>query len=207
MRHRPGQRADAGPRARRAGFTLLELLVAVSILALIAIIAWRGLSSLTQTRERLAPQNEAVHAVLAGFGQMERDLAQVPVNTNLFALPTQAVHLLSIDGHASLQILRLAESPDGSPASAVETVFYTVRDGALQRQCTAAQRFYSANPGAMLEAVALVPQIDDLRIRVWRNNVGWIAPSSDADMANILGIEVVLVRHDGNTLRRVFAIG
>jgi general secretion pathway protein J len=207
MRRRPGPQRAAGPRTRRGGFTLLELLVAVSILALIAIIAWRGLSSLTRTRERLAPQNEAVHAVLAGFGQLERDLAQVPVNTNLFALPSQPVHLLSIDGHASLQILRLAESPDGSPASAVETVFYTVRDGALQRQYTAAQRYYSANPGSMLEAIALVPQIDDMRIRVWRNNVGWIAPASDADMANILGIEVVLVRHDGAALRRVFAIG
>jgi len=192
---------------RDTGFTLLELLVAVSILALISIISWRGLSALTQTRERLAPQNEAVHAVLAGFGQLERDLAQVPVNTDLFALPGQAVHLLSIDGHASLQILRLTDSPDGNPASAVETVFYTVHDGALQRQDTAAQRYYTGNPGPMLDPVALVPQIDDMRIRVWRNNVGWITPASDADMANIVGIEVVLVRHDGNTLRRVFAVG
>src|SRR5271169_1730401 len=169
----PGSRA---PVQRSGGFTLLELLVAVSILALIAVVAWRGLSALTATRERLEPQNDEVHALLAGLGQIERDLAQVPTNARLFALPTQAVRVIAIDGHPTLQILRLAPSPDGSPAAAVQIVFYRVRDGRLERQSTAAQRFYSASGAASLDAVPLVPKVDDMQIRVWRSNVGWITP-------------------------------
>ena len=189
------------------GLTLLELLVAVSILAVISVIAWRGLSALTTTRERLEPQNDGVHALLAGFGQIERDLAQVPTNVGLFALPVQAVRVFVADGQPALQILRLARSPDGSPASAVQTVFYQVRDGQLQRQATVAQRFYSVAGGELVNRVALVPDVDEMQIRVWRNGVGWIAPGSDADSANTVGIEVRLLRHDGTSVRRVFAIG
>ena len=186
---------------------MLELLVAVSILAVVGVIAWRGLSSLTATRDRLAPQNDDVHALLAGFGQIERDLAQVPTNVSLFALPTQAVRVFVADGQPALQILRLARSPDGSPAAAMQMVFYQVLDGQLQRQASVAQRFYSAQSTASLGRVALVPQVDQMQIRVWRNNIGWIVPASDADSANTVGIEVRLLRHDGTSARRVFAIG
>ena len=193
-------------RAQR-GFTLLELLVAISILAFIAVISWRGLSSLTATRERLEPQNDQVRSVLAGFGQMELDLARVPINAALYALPTQAVRVLVVDGQRSLQILRLADSPDGSRASAVQMVLYRIENGVLERQTTPAQRFYSADAPARLETVALVPSIDDLQIRVWRVNVGWITPASDADTAGATGLELRLQRHDGTFLRRVFTVG
>lgn len=189
------------------GFTLLELLVAVSILAVISVIAWRGLSALTATRERLEPQNGDVRALLAGLGQIERDLAQVPTNAGLFALPVQPVRVFVADGQPALQILRLARSPDGNPAAAMQMVFYQVRDGQLQRQTTVAQRFYSASAGQSLDTVALVPKIDQMQIRVWRNNVGWITPGTDADSANAVGIEVRLQRHDGTSVRRVFAVG
>jgi len=201
------QPASPTPHTRRRGFTLLELLVAVSILALIAVVAWRGLSALTATRERLEPQSDEVHALLAGLGQIERDLAQVPTNARLFALPTQALRVMAIEGSPTLQILRLARSPDGSSAAAVQIVFYRVRDGHLERQSTAAQRFYSASGAATMDAVALVPGVDAMQIRVWRSNVGWITPGSDADAASTVGVEVRLQRHDGTSVRRVFVVG
>jgi len=194
-------------RAWTPGFTLIELLVAISILAVVALLSWRGLSSLTATRERLEPQNEEVHAVLAGFGQLELDLARVPVSPALFAYPSPPVHVLTIDGQPALQILRLADAPDGSHTTAVQTVLYLVRAGALQRQSGAAQRFYSPEATMNLNAVALVPNIVQMQVRVWRNNVGWITPGSDADAANVPGIEVRLLRADGSSLRRVLAVG
>ena len=42
------------------GFTLLELLVAISVLSVVSVIAWRGLDSLVATRERLEPRNNFV---------------------------------------------------------------------------------------------------------------------------------------------------
>src|SRR5262249_27202476 len=64
------------PRARLAGFTLLELLIAISVLATVSMIAWRGLDTLVSTRARLEPEGEQVRALLTAFGQLDRDLAQ-----------------------------------------------------------------------------------------------------------------------------------
>jgi general secretion pathway protein J len=202
-------RANPPRRAARTGggFTLIELLVAITILAVVAVMSWRGLSSLTATRERLEPQNAVVHSVLAGFGQMERDLAQAPGNARLFALPGQAVRVLAIDGRTTLEILRLADSPDGSRATATQTVLYRVVDGTLERQSTPAQHYFQGEAAVTLDRVSLVPQIDEMQVRVWRNAVGWITPASDADTASTVGVEVRLRRHDGTTLRRVFAVG
>lgn len=203
MERRPGTH----PIPRLAGFTLLELLVAITILAFIAVIAWRGLSSLTATRERLEPQNEQVRALLAGFGQMELDLAHVPVNSALYALPTQAIRVQVEEGQRTLQILRLADAPDGNRASAVQLVRYRIHEGRLERQTAPAQRFYGGDAAVSLDTVALVPAVDDLQVRVWRNNVGWITPVADADTASVTGIEINLQRHDGSVLRRVFLVG
>ncbi len=198
------------PRARhrRVGaFTLLELLVAIAILAFIAVMAWRGLFSLTATRERLSPQNDQVRAVLATFGQLETDLARVPLNIALYAVPVQPVRVVTIDGQRNLQILRLADALDGSRASAVQVVQYRLHDGALERQSTPAQRFYSAEPSAQSQTVAVAPGIVDFQVRVWRNGVGWITPAGDADTAGTPGVEVRLQRLDGSVLRRVFMVG
>ncbi len=199
--------AHAQDRLRVRGFTLLELLVAISILALIAVISWRGISSLAATRERLEPQSDQVHSVLAGFGQIERDLAQAPVNAVLFALPGPSVRVLTVDGHASLQIVRLCPSNDGSAATAVQTVLYRLRDGALQRQSTAPQRYLSIGASFSGEGVPLVPQVDDIQVRVWKDGTGWITPGGDADTANTAGVEVRLMRRDGTSIRGVFAVG
>ena len=81
--------ADADRRAR--GFTLLELLVAITVLSIVSLIAWRGLDSLVHTRERLQPEAEQVRELLVAFGQVERDLAQVAIDFDERGLGT--VHL------------------------------------------------------------------------------------------------------------------
>ena len=47
----------------------------------------------------------------------------------------------------------------GSPASAVELVFYQVQDHALVRRNSPAQRFYPGGGGAQLQSVTLVEGI------------------------------------------------
>ncbi|HEX7156532.1 MAG TPA: type II secretion system protein GspJ [Burkholderiaceae bacterium] len=200
-----GKRSAAASRRIGLGFTLIELLVAVSILAILAVISWRGLSTLAATRERLVPETDDVRALLTGFGQMERDLAEAPVNQTLYALSSPAVRVVVADGRQTLEILRIAPpAPDGG--SAVQTVFYSVQDGSLVRQWTPPARVYTATAVEQLQTATLVPQVSSMTVRVWLQNTGWVAPAA-APAVMPPGIEVQLQRTDGTTFRRVMLVG
>ena len=60
-----------------SGFTLLELLVALIIFALISVITYRGLTSVLQTRSHLAQENRKWRAVAMLFARIEQDLSQL----------------------------------------------------------------------------------------------------------------------------------
>ena len=201
-RDRGRGRGQAGP----AGFTLLELLVAIGIMALVAIIAWRGLASLIATRDRLGPETDDVRSLLSGFGQMQLDLAQA-ANPVLISLGSPPVRVLSINGATALQIVRLAPPlPDG--ASAVQQVTYSVLDGNLLRQATVPARSLAAvvNTAAVPAGVRLLAGVTSIQVRVWRANQGWVVPS-DADPVTPPGVEVEIVRTDGARYRRVMLVG
>ena len=55
------------------GFTLLELIVAAAILALIAVFSWRGLDTLLREREAITVSQDAIDAMQRSFARIERD--------------------------------------------------------------------------------------------------------------------------------------
>ena len=200
----PDPQPAQGTGTAARGFTLVELLVAIWILAVVAIIAWRGLSALVATRDRLAPETDELRAMLAGFGQMERDLAQA-ANPALVSLAEPAVRLQIIDGVQTLQILRFSE-PLADGASAVQQVTYAVIDGALMRQCSPALRSVQVAVNATPTTVRLIGGVASLQVREWRVNQGWVTPAPN-DPTPPTGIEVQVTRTDGTVLRRVLLVG
>jgi general secretion pathway protein J len=55
------------------GFTLVELLVAISILAVVAVLGWRGLDSIVRARASLTEQMETTRGMQLAFAQMQSD--------------------------------------------------------------------------------------------------------------------------------------
>jgi general secretion pathway protein J len=201
------------PRAGRfRGFTLIELLVAITVLSIVSLIAWRGLESLVSTRERLEPEVDEVRALLTVFGQMERDIGQVP-NPAFLGLATSPLNVRLADGVEMLELARVAPSgPDR--ATEVQTVFYRVVDGALMRQATPPLPGFDRADSERFETARLLGDVQELRLRIWQPNFGWASPfdrlDTDAAPARArtpAGIEVTLVRTDGKQFRRVFLVG
>lgn len=61
--------------ARQRGFTLIEVLVAITLMALVSIIAWRGLENVSSQQRRLTEDAEENDTVIRMLGQFERDVA------------------------------------------------------------------------------------------------------------------------------------
>ncbi len=113
MRRPAPDRAGVVPR----GFTLVEVLVALSIMAVVATLTWRGIDGMSRAREatELAmDRNMRLGTVLM---QWERDLQSIQQGTGVPAL--------AFDG-ATLRLTR--ESPGG-----IQLVAWSLRNGALWR--------------------------------------------------------------------------
>jgi len=207
-------------RARR-GFTLIELLVAITILAIIAMIAWRGLDSLAATRARLDPEADDARALLATFGQLERDAAQI-ASPALFALRTRPVLAIQTDNGTALQLMRIA-SPQPDGATALQIVTYQIVDGVLVRRAQPPTRLNNQPAGDIppeaIDSARLLTGITGFQVRYWQVNQGWVPPEQEvvapqpgvAQAPGIAlppppGIEVRITRA-GRDYRRVLLVG
>jgi len=65
------------PFLRQGGFTLVELLVAISILAIVAVLGWRGLDSIVRARTTLTTQMETTRGMQLAFAQMQSDCERI----------------------------------------------------------------------------------------------------------------------------------
>ena len=212
-------------RPRRGGFTLLELLVAISVLSIVSIIAWRGLESLLATRERLEPERDDVRALLSAFGQLERDLTHT-AQPGLFALTASPVAVRPGTAGPVLEIVRVAPA-DEAAASALQTVYWRVVDGVLLRQATPPLREFASVPSEQLSSARVLGTVKSLRVRVWSDS-GWIEPAPDGTLPATAapppdpnappavagdalrapaGIELTVERSNGTRYRRVLLVG
>jgi general secretion pathway protein J len=156
------------------GFTLLELLVAITVLSIVSMIAWRGLDSLVATRERLEPEVDDVRSLLTAFGQMERDLTQV-ANPAFLGLITSPLNIGVADGGQVIELARVA-SPVADRATEVQTVFYRVVDGTLVRQATPPLPAFDRASAENFETARLMGQVQSIAVRVWQVPTGWVSP-------------------------------
>jgi general secretion pathway protein J len=67
-------KSPAVRRRRQAGFTLIEVMVAIALMAIVAILSWRGLESVSQAGARIDASAADTETVLRSVGQLARDV-------------------------------------------------------------------------------------------------------------------------------------
>lgn len=180
----------AAPRkkAGQAGLTLIELLIAISVLAFVAVLGWRGLDTIVRTRTALTEDLEQTRGLQLAFAQMQTDSANI-------ASATQWPNRSPIDIARDRLTLIRTTGGDGQPTR-LQVITYRVRDGLLSRQESKAtrdlnelQQIFSAalNDFNTSNAVVLQTGVAAMVMRVWdgRNWITQIAaqPSSSPQAA------------------------
>jgi general secretion pathway protein J len=111
---------------KQRGFTLIELLVAISILAIVAVLGWRGLDGIIRSRTALTGQMEQTRGLQLAFAQMQSDCANLASSSLL----RNRAFMQAEDNRITLVRMTLAENEP----TRLQVVSYRVRDGVLTRR-------------------------------------------------------------------------
>lgn len=166
---------------RQSGLTLIELLIAITVLAVVAVLGWRGLDSIVRSRIALTADMERTRGVQLAFAQLERDCANI-ISPEMFPNRPPLV--------AEQQRLLLIRKvfTENQPVR-LQVVTYRVRNGVLSRRESRPTRdlgelesaWLLNNDSVIAEEVGLEADVGAFTVRVWAQNaVTWRAVDINA---------------------------
>ncbi|MDZ4190962.1 MAG: prepilin-type N-terminal cleavage/methylation domain-containing protein [Pseudomonas sp.] len=192
---------------RQRGFTLIEVMVAVLLMAIVSLLAWRGLNSVSRADAHLQDASEQHAALLRALNQMQRDfdlrasteLAEPARPDNQEAAIRHKGTAVSVRGSDSnplrLELVRVAAAQDGK----IQRVSWWVNNGVLYRASGAPRARYPLP--APRDSVAVLDNLQKVQVRIWRADRGWMRLAGSKE-ENPAGLELSFERRTDQGIER-----
>lgn len=148
---------------KNLGFTLIEVLVALGIVAVISILSWQGLEEVLRSANRVTEVDEQVQTVSAVFSQLEKDLGSLELTLDA---PSPDSDLVEVTGNGLL--LQFTQRNTSEPAYR-ERVEWVLEGSNLLR--IARRELEPDQP-----SVSIPVPTSGLQVRLLREPGGWSAP-------------------------------
>jgi general secretion pathway protein J len=198
---------------RQRGFTLLELLVALAVLALLGALGYRGLDSVLDAESRLQAESRRWDDVSLLFSQLSEDLAMAVERSARDDADRASPALLLRDAggdaasadDAQLMVMRLGIGEGAATQSAPRRVGYRLRDGALEYLVWPAP---DSAPGAVPTSYAVLENVADLQLQALDFDGRWTTawPAGRAASALPRAVTVRIVLAGGEEISRILPV-
>ncbi|NWA00388.1 type II secretion system protein GspJ [Pseudomonas gingeri] len=145
---------------RQAGFTLLELVIALAIFSLLSLGCWRLYDGLVRVQSQVSLHEQALRRLQRAMGVLERDVLQlvVPVDTPPLVLRQSVLSLQRGNWR----------NPLDQPRSERQEVSYRFEDGLLWRDSRSPEL-------ATIQQQVLLTDVRRLQWRFYDAKAGWRA--------------------------------
>jgi len=206
---------------RQLGLTLIELLIAITVLAVVAVLGWRGLDSIVRSRIALTAEMERTRGIQLAFAQMQQDCANI-ISANLVSS-----HSPIVAEQRRLVLIRKVYT-ENQPVR-LQVVSYRVRDGVLYRRESTPTRDLAEldvawlvnDESASRQEVALEAGVSSIAVRFWASNAtAWqtvdinapqmepAASTTRGAITTLTGLELSLqLEGASNKMTKVFLLG
>lgn len=203
-----------GLSKHEAGFTLLELLIAIAIFAVVGVLAMSGYNELLMQRERASQTMERARMVQRAMTRLGQDFAQLEPRPVRDATATTLNPALYFNANTYLVELTRAgwTNPAGVPRATLQRVGYRLLDGKLYRDYwTVLDRTLNNVPVQVL----LVDKVTAFTLRFMDGNrqwqTTWPANSTGGTgrmraRALPLAVEITLTLEDWGELKRIIEV-
>ena len=198
------------------GFTLIEVMIAITVMGVLALICWRAIDSVASSDQRLRQADAETTRALRAVQQFQRDVemraddalmngAVRPADQPQRLLPPSLVSERHSDGSFALEITRSV----GSDGLRWQRVRWWRQGNTLWRASGAATDRYPLPAPEPSKGIAVARDVQRFELRAWQPGAGWSALPGQGEVMPATGLELRLGLRDGRgplSYRRVLAL-
>lgn len=193
---------------RSSAFTLLEMVVAIAIFAVIATISYASLNRFLESRDMLKGEVEAMKQLQLAFSLLEQDMRFMSgrVVRNAYGDPEPLLMVNNINVAGELLRFTTARGDFSLPGtSALRRIAYRWEHGSFIR---VSWKVLDRDQGSIETGHLLLPEVESVSVNVIQAADGVMQSSSSWRLEPSLpdGVEWHITMEDGKQYRRIFEL-